>query len=182
MKPAKKRERRSTGRRTRIHSSKRSGRLLSDSELADALNYFEAKRASKEAIELLALVKPSGVAMSQLAAQDLKGHKEIIYRAANEDRKGFFIELGKLLEGKRLKPNTWSKLDEDLAFILCRNPKIKSTEAVKLLKNLGHPETTPLAFKQKKYVWKQAATKTRQRLEKAGWQYGGNSFLDDSLP
>ncbi|HEU5237801.1 MAG TPA: hypothetical protein VFU37_11695 [Pyrinomonadaceae bacterium] len=81
------------------------------------------------------MVKPAGVALSQLAAEDLKGSKEIIYRAANEDRREFFIDLGKLLEGKRLKPNMWSKFDEDVAFILCLNPKIKSTEAVEMLKN-----------------------------------------------
>jgi len=32
--------------------------------------------------------------LSQLAAQDLKGYKELIYRAADEERREFFVELG----------------------------------------------------------------------------------------
>jgi hypothetical protein len=127
------------------------------------------------------LVNPSGVARSHIIADadDLKGYKDWIYRAADEERREFFIELGKLLEAKRLKPNAWSKLDKDKAFILCLNPKIKNRDAVKLLKNLGHPEMTPWAFKQARYNWKRAATKTRQLWEKVGWKYHGNSFLDD---
>jgi hypothetical protein len=65
-----------------------------------------------------------------------------------------------------------------VAFILCLNPKIKSTEAVELLTKLNHPPMSPLAFKQKKHNWKCAAAKTRERLEKLGWEYYGNSFLD----
>jgi hypothetical protein len=164
-------------------SPKKSVRPMSDGELAEALYYFEAKRARKEALELLALVKPSGAARSHIIADadDLKGYKHWIYRAADEERREFFIELGKLLEAKRLKPNAWSKLDEDVAFILCLNPKIKSTEAVQLLKNFGHSaEMSPLAFKQKRYNWIRAARKTRQLWEKAGWKYHGNGFLDDA--
>jgi hypothetical protein len=152
---------------------------MSDDELAEALGHFEAKRARREALELLSLVKPAGATLSQLAAQDLKGYKNLIYRAADEDKRGFFVELGKLLEGKRLKPNMWSKLDEDVAFILCLNSKIKSPDAVKLLRSLGHPEISPWAFKQLRYNWKRAAKKTRQLLEQAGWKYYGNSFLDN---
>jgi hypothetical protein len=162
--------------------SKRLGRPLSDDKLEELFYRLEAKRASREACELLFLVNPAGSALSQLAAEDLKGFKELIYRAANENQKEFFIELGKLLEGKRRKPNTWTKLDQDTAFILCFHPKIESKEAVEQLRKLGHPAMSPGSFKQKKYNWKRAATKTRQHLEKAGWQYYGNSFLDDDLP
>ena len=156
----------------------KSARPMSDREFAEALNHFETKRARREAFELLALVNPAGAALSQLAAEDLKAARELIHRAANEDVREFFIHLGKLLEGKRLKPNTWSKLDHDTAFILCFDPKIKSPDAVALLKKLGHPEMTPESFKQKRYNWKRAATRTRLRLEKSGWRYNGNSFLD----
>jgi hypothetical protein len=162
-----------------MHSPKRSARLMSDSELAEALDYFEMKRVSREVHELLSLVKPSGAALSHLAAQDLKGYKNVIYRAADDGRTEFFIDLGQLLEGKRRKPNTWSKRDQNIAFILCWNPKIKSTEAVELLKNLGHPAMSPLAFKQLKYNWKRAAAKRRKLWESAGWIYLANSFLDD---
>jgi hypothetical protein len=151
-------------RSTRVHSRKKSARPISDAKLAELLDYFQAKRARREASELLFLVKPSGLAISHLAAYDLKRYKHWIYRAAEEGRTEFFVDLGKLLEGKRLKPNTWSKLDEDVAFILCLNPKIKSTEAVELLTKLNHPPMSPLAFKQKKYNWKCAAAKTRERF------------------
>lgn len=161
-----------------MQRKQRRERLMSDKELADALNHFEAKRAKIEAFELLGLVNPRGRDLAQYAAQDLKGCKNLIFRAANEGRKGFFIQLGKLLEGKRLKPNLWSKLDEDVAFILCYDPKIKSTQAVALLHKAGHPAMTPLAFKQKRYNWRRAAAKTRKRLEQAGWKYQANSFLD----
>ena len=122
-----------------MHSRKKPARPISDAKLAELLDYFEAKRARREASELLFLVKPSGLAISHLAAYDLKRYKHWIYRAAEEGRTEFFVDLGKLLEGKRLKPNTWSKLDEDVAFIFCLNPKIKSTEAVELLTKLNHP-------------------------------------------
>jgi hypothetical protein len=154
---------------------------MSDDELAGALHYFETKRARREALELLALVKPHGAALSHLIADqgDLKNYKEWIYRAADENKREFFIELGKLLEGKRLKPDTWSKLDKDAAFILCIDPKIKSRDAVNLLHSLGHPAVSPQSFKQRKYNWKRVATKTRKLWEKYGWKYYGNSFLDD---
>jgi hypothetical protein len=174
MRRQNKRERRNS----RLHSQKKSARPISDAKLAELLDHFEAKRARREAFELLFLVKPSGLAVSHLAAYDLKGYKHWIYRAAEEGRTEFFVDLGKLLEGKRLKPNTWSKLDEDVAFILCLNPKIKSTEAVELLTKLNHPPMSPLAFKQKKYNWKRTAAKRREHLEKLGWEYYGNSFLD----
>ena len=154
-------------------------RLMSDNELADALSHFERRRAEKEAFELLAWVKPTGRMISHLAAQDLKGYKDWICRAAEENRRGFFVELGMLLEGKRLKPDPWTKLDEDIAFILCYDPKIKSTDAVRLLRQLGHPSISSLAFKQKKYNWKRAAIKARKKLESKGVQfYAKHSFLD----
>ena len=155
---------------------------MSDTELGEALNYFEAKHARKEALLLLSLVNPSGAAFSHLASQDLKGYKKVIYQAADEGRAEFFIELGKLLEGKRLKPNTWSKLDEDTAFILCFDPRIKNRDAVELLKSRGHPAMTPWAFKQKRYNWKRAAAKTRERLKNAGWKGDFHiSFLDGDI-
>jgi hypothetical protein len=152
---------------------------MSNDELSQALYHFEAKRARREAIELLSLVRPNAFALSQRAAQNLKRYKELICRAADEGRTEFFIDLGKTLEGKRRKLNTYSKLDQDVAFILCFDPKIKSPHAVKLLKNLGHPEMSPESFKQMKYNWKRAAAKTRHLLEKGGWKYLGNTFLDD---
>jgi hypothetical protein len=158
---------------------KKATSLMSDSEFEKAFYHFEAKRARREALELLALVKPSGCAVSHMASQDLQGHKHLISRAADEGMKNFFIELGKLLEGKRLKPNTWSKWDRDVAFILCFHTKIKSSDAVELLERLGHPKMSSLAFKQMRYNWKRAALKTRERWEEMGWKYGGNSFLDD---
>jgi hypothetical protein len=154
-------------------------RRMPDDKLEELFYHFEAKRARREALELLALVNPRGASLSELAAEDLQGSKEIIYNAARKGWKEFFIELGKLLEGKRRKPNQWTKLDQDVAFILCFNPKIKSIEAVGLLKNLGHPAMSPLAFKQKRYNWKRRAAKMGQLWEKAGWKYFGNSFLDD---
>jgi hypothetical protein len=155
---------------------------MTDDELTDALNYFEAKRARKEALWLLGLVKPSGALVSHNAAEDFEGWKGCIIRDANEGNREFFIEFGKLLEGKRLKPNTWIKLDKDVAFILCFDPKVKSTEAVRLLIDLGHPSMTPWAFKQLKYNWRRAAKKTRKRLEKLGRKYPGNRFLDGDDP
>ncbi len=157
---------------------RRSAHPMPDRELADLFHHFEAKRARREAIELLFLVNPSSFALSHIAAEDLKSSKELIYRAASEDRKEFFIELGKVLDGKT-KLNTWSKLDMDIAFILCFDPKIKSPDAVELLKKLGHPQTSQQSFKQRKYNWRRAAAKTRQRLEESGWKYYGNTFLDD---
>jgi hypothetical protein len=162
-----------------MHSPKKPVHRMSNDELSQALFHFEAKRARREAIELLNLVRPNAFALSQLAAQNLKRYKELICRAADEGRTEFFIDLGKTLEGKRRKLNTYSKLDQDVAFILCFDPKIKSPHAVKLLKNLGHPEMSPESFKQMKYNWKRAAAKTRHLLEKAGWKYLGNTFLDD---
>jgi hypothetical protein len=162
-----------------MYSPKNSIRPMSDSEFEQAFYDLEAKRARREALELLALVNPSAATLSQFAAQDLKGFKEVIHSAAQEGRTEFFVELGKVLEGKRRKPNTWSKLDQDVAFILCFDPKIKSPDAVELLKKLGHPEMSPGSFKQRKYNWKRAAAKTRQLWEKSGWKYFGNSFLDD---
>jgi hypothetical protein len=50
-----------------MDSPKKSVRAMSDSEFAQALDYFQAKRARKEALELLALVKPFGAAVSHLA-------------------------------------------------------------------------------------------------------------------
>jgi hypothetical protein len=152
---------------------------MSDSEFEKAFFHLEAKRARREALELLALVKPSGCAISHLAAQDLQRYKHWISRAADEGKAGFFIELGKLLEGKRLKPNTWSKRDHDIAFILCFDPRIKSSDAVELLERLGYPKMSPLAFKQMRYNWKRAAQKTRERWGKTGLKDLGNSFLDD---
>src|SRR5262249_49573831 len=132
-----------------------------------------------EAHWLLILVRPSAASLAQIAAQDLKESKELIYRAADEEKREFFVELGLTLEGKRRKPNTWSKLDRDVAFILCFDPKIKAKDAVELLQSLGHPAMSPESFKQRKYNWRRAATKTRQRWQKSGWTYYGNSFLDD---
>src|SRR5262249_18506728 len=139
----------------------------------DSLSYFDAKHAWREAFQLLALVHPSGATYSHLVAENFnhtgsfKRYEQLICRAAREGRKDFFIQLGKLLEGKRLKPNTWSKLDEDVAFILCFDPKIKSTDAVGLLHAWGY-RMSELAFKQKKYNWKRAAMKTRSLLQQAG--------------
>jgi hypothetical protein len=162
---------------------------MSDDQLRDAVFHFEAKRAEREAIELLALVNPSGAAIPNLIAEEFnrtgsfEGYERWISHAANKGMKDFFVSLGKVLEGKRLKPNTWSKLDEDVARILCFYPKIKSTDAIKLLKANGHPEMSPLAFKQKKYNWKRVATKTRKRYEQMGSQFHvHNSFLDGDLP
>ena len=151
--------------------------MMSENQFLDAFFHLEARRASREAYELLSLVKPSGMSVSHLAAEDLKSYSELIHRAAKEDRRDFFIELGKLLEGKRLKPNLWSKVDEDIAFILCFDPKIKSTDAVRLLKDRGHPEMSAVAFKQKKYNWKREAMKMRQLWEAEGLKFW-NSFLD----
>ena len=155
------------------------GRRLHD-VLTRELGRIEAARLWGEAVDLLRLVNPDGLTASQVVAQDLKGHKEAIYSAAGEGRREFFIELGKLLEGKRRKLNTWSKLDMYVALILCLNPAIKSTEAVEVLNELGY-RMSPLAFKQKKYNWKRAAMETRKRWEKIyGWIYRGNSFLDNA--
>ena len=139
-----------------------------------------AKRVMREACELLLLINSGAAAFALTAAGNLNDSKQIIYRMASKDRKEFFIELGKILEGKRRKPNMWSKLDWDVARILCFAPKIKSTDAVRILKEHGHPEISPGSFKQKKYNWRRAAEKTRRRLEKNGWIYRGNSFLDNA--
>lgn len=156
------------------------GRRLDDA-LTRALGRVEAARLWGEVVNLLRLVNPDGLTVAQHVAQDLKGYKEAIYSAADENSIEFFIELGKLLEGKRRKPNTWSKLDMYIALILCSNPAIKSTEAVEALNELGY-RISPLAFKQKKYHWKRAAMKTRKRWETSGWKYCGNSFLDYGTP
>jgi hypothetical protein len=162
-----------------MHAPKKTAHPMLDSELEQLFNYFEAKRARKEAPNLLSLVNPSGAAFSHRASRNLKGYKEVIYQAADEGRTEFFIELGKLLEGKRLKPNTWSKLDQDTAFILCFDPTIKNRDAVELLKRLRHPAMTPWAFKQKRYNWKRAAAKRRELWKNAGWKDDfPNSFLD----
>src|SRR5262245_47742942 len=128
MKPSKRRERRTTREHAGMRSPKKSVSPMWDSEIADLFGYFEAKSARREAWELLALVKPSGATLSQHAAEDLPGWSDIIHRAANENHKQFFIDLGKLLELKR-KPNLWTKKDLDTAFILCFDPKISDRDA-----------------------------------------------------
>lgn len=156
---------------------------MPDRELADAFFHREARRARNEAFDLLALVNPSGAAFSHLIADEFNrtgsfgDFTHLIQRAAEERRKEFFIDLGKLLEGKRVKPNTWSKIDEDVAFILCYDSKTKSTDAVKLLEQKGH-QMSPSAFKQKRYNWRRAAIRTRKLWQQAGVQIRWNSFLD----
>ena len=157
---------------------------MSDSELAETLEYFEVKRARKEALVLLSLVKPAGGALANLIAEDFnrtrsfEGYEDLIRRGAKEGRKDFFIVLGKLLEGKRLKPNLRSKLDEDVAFILCLDPKINSSAAVKFLEDRGHHGVSKQSFKQMKYNWKRAAMKNLQRVEQHWRQFfSENSFL-----
>ena len=46
--------------------------MMSENQFLDAFFHLEARRASREAYELLSLVKPSGMSVSHLAAEDLK--------------------------------------------------------------------------------------------------------------
>jgi hypothetical protein len=159
---------------------------MSDNELAEALNYFEAKRARKEALELLVLVRPEPFSIEQRVTDALldpdatKGAlencKRYICVAVDERRKGFFILLGKLLDGK-IKSPLQSKRDAELAFILCFHPSIKATDAVKLMAKLGHGMTEDY-FRVTKQRWKRIANERRKAWEKLGWNYYGNSFLD----
>src|SRR6266545_4174148 len=164
---------------------KKAKRPTSNKHRADSFQHFEAKRASKEAVVLLSLVNPSGGYLPHLIADDFnrtgdfKGYEELIRRAAEQGRKQFFIDLGKLLEGKRLNTNLWSKLDWDTAFILCLKPKIKTRDALAWLRQQGHAESSQLAFKQKKYNWKKAANRTRDLWNERRPQIKiYNSFLD----
>jgi hypothetical protein len=161
---------------TERRSPKKSARPMSDAQLAEALQHFEVKRAREEAAWLLSLVKPTGAVALHLIAEQFnrtgsfEGFEHIIRGAAEAGVKDFFITLGKLLEGKRLKPNTWSKRDEDIAFVLCLNPDIKSTEAVQFLRERGHL-MSPLAFKQTQYNWRRAAGRTRDWLKQRGSRF-----------
>jgi hypothetical protein len=64
------------------------------------------------------------LSIAKLAAQDLKACKGFICKAADENNKRFFIDLGKCLSGE-IKSPAVSKREIDLAHIICRQPTSK---------------------------------------------------------
>jgi hypothetical protein len=69
--------------------------------------------------------------IAKLAAQNLKAHRWDIAQAANNNDKGFFIDLGRILSGEISGEFNYDKIDYVIAEICTANPGI-STGAVRM--------------------------------------------------
>jgi hypothetical protein len=81
-------------------------------------------------------VRGDWLPVAKLAAQKLKVFKEFIRRAAENDNKRFFIDLGKCLSNE-IKSKAVDKSDYDLAYLICVKPSISAKNAVRKLEKRG---------------------------------------------
>jgi len=75
--------------------------------------------------------------VAKLAAKNLKGWRWQIVQAANNDDKHFFIDLGRILDGKA-SAELHDKLDEDIAKLYVKNPEMSTRKLTAELEKLGH--------------------------------------------
>jgi hypothetical protein len=74
--------------------------------------------------------------IAKLAAEDLRGFRDLIADAAERRSKQFFISLGRYLSGES-KAETWDRLDVTIARMVLENPSISAKEAVRELERHG---------------------------------------------
>ena len=102
-------------------------------------NEEEKKIAEEKTLGYLALGKQRkdhSRVSAKMTAPDLPGSADVIYLAAANNDKKFFIYLGKYLSGKR-EPEVISRMERDVVSILLKNPSISAKDAVREMQKRG---------------------------------------------
>jgi hypothetical protein len=76
--------------------------------------------------------------IAKLAAKDLKAHRWDIVQAANNNDRGFFIDLGRILSGEISRDFNYDKIDHCIAEICTASPGISTRSIQVELKKRGY--------------------------------------------
>lgn len=87
--------------------------------------------------------------LAKLVSKNLKGGKEVLLQAADDNNSKFFIDLGKCLSGEIDSPS-FDSMDLYLAGLLSRYPPITAKDVVDELERVGFPRITEENFRVRK--------------------------------
>jgi hypothetical protein len=79
--------------------------------------------------------------LAKLVSKNLKGGKEVLWQAADDNNSKFFIALGKCLSGE-IDSTSFDSMDHYLAGLLSRYPSITAKDVVDELVRTGFPRIT----------------------------------------
>jgi hypothetical protein len=139
--------------------------------LRPELNALVAGWKAVALARMSSLLKNPDRLMTKIVAHDLKRFSKIIGVAAEEGRKQFFIELGKVLSGK-VKPEVWDRRDLTLAALDFANPSMTGNDLTHEMEKLGWRYTEETALRMQRHRLARDIDAAGKALRELAKQYG----------